>query len=71
MKIKLNFKLFCYLYLFILSMSVFQLFLAGQAITSTVGIIEFLVFNPLISFAKACAVILTAYIIYTVIRDNK
>lgn len=71
MKIKLDLKLFGFLYLAILAMNVFQVLLLGQAVDSATGIIHYLIFSPLITFAKACAVILTAYIIFTVIRDNK
>lgn len=71
MKQKIHWKLFGLLYLAILAMNVFQVVLLGQAVSETVGVFIYLIFNPLITFAKYSAFILAGYILFDLIKPNR
>ena len=71
MNIKLNWKLFGLLYLLILGNHLLQICLLGNTVSQTVGVIEYLLFSPIMTFLKYSAYILIGFILFELVKNSK
>jgi len=70
MGLKLNWKLFTLLYALILGYHIVSVVFMGAAVSETIGMLNYLIFRPVIVFIQFAVIIVAAYIIYDLIKSK-
>ena len=70
MKLKLNWKLFVLMYVLIFAYHLFSVAFMGAAVSETTGVLNFLLFSPVIAFIQLTVIIVAAYIVYDLVKSK-